>query len=54
MRFRDREVLTNPPPSAGGALLAYALTLLNRAGEAPASTEQLIEAMEAAQARAHS
>ncbi|MFZ2051905.1 MAG: gamma-glutamyltransferase [Solirubrobacteraceae bacterium] len=51
VRFRDREVLTNPPPSAGGALLAYALTLLNRAGKGPASTEQLIGAMEAAQAQ---
>src|SRR2546430_13525985 len=25
VRYRDREVLTNPPPSAGGILLAYAL-----------------------------
>ena len=24
-RYRDREILTNPPPSAGGTLLAYAL-----------------------------
>jgi gamma-glutamyltranspeptidase/glutathione hydrolase len=48
--FRDREVLTNPPPAAGGALLAYALTLLDREGRGPASTPQLIEAMEAAQA----
>ena len=27
MSYRDREVLTNPPPSAGGTLLAYALAL---------------------------
>src|ERR1700730_9364433 len=25
--YRDREILTNPPPSAGGTLLAYALAL---------------------------
>ncbi len=51
VRFRDREVLTNPPPAAGGALLAYALALLDRAGPGPASTEELIGAMEAAQAQ---
>src|SRR5579863_4377204 len=27
--YRGREVLTNPPPSAGGILLAHALALLN-------------------------
>lgn len=51
--YRDREVLTNPPPSAGGSLLAYALTLLDRDGPrrvGPPSTAQLVEAMEAAQA----
>ena len=30
-RYRGREVLTNPPPSAGGILIAYALALLERA-----------------------
>ena len=30
--YRGREVLTNPPPSAGGTLLAYALALLERGG----------------------
>ncbi len=50
VRFRDREVLTNPPPSAGGSLLAYALSLLDREGEGPPSTSQLVGAMEAAQA----
>ena len=34
VRYRDREVLTNPPPSAGGTLLAYSLALLDR-GPAP-------------------
>ena len=33
--YRGREVLTNPPPSAGGTLLAYALALLERARRAP-------------------
>ncbi len=47
--FRDRVVLTNPPPSAGGVLLAYALSLLQR--EAPgASPEGLVAVMQAAQA----
>ena len=30
VRYRGRDVLTNPPPSAGGTLLAYALALLER------------------------
>jgi gamma-glutamyltranspeptidase/glutathione hydrolase len=38
--YRDREVLTNPPPSAGGTLLAYALALLDR-GPAAADAERL-------------
>jgi gamma-glutamyltranspeptidase / glutathione hydrolase len=48
-RYRDREVLTNPPPSAGGTLLAYALGLLDRRS-APPTLEQVVAAMEAAQA----
>ncbi|HXW57992.1 MAG TPA: gamma-glutamyltransferase [Solirubrobacteraceae bacterium] len=46
--YRDREVLTNPPPSAGGTLLAYALALLDRA-PAPPAVGEVISAMEAAQ-----
>jgi gamma-glutamyltranspeptidase/glutathione hydrolase len=46
-RYRGRDVLTNPPPSAGGTLIALALALLERA-EAP-SPEALVEAMEATQ-----
>lgn len=46
--YRDREVLTNPPPSAGGALLAYALGLLD-AQPAPPTLQVVIGAMEAAQ-----
>jgi gamma-glutamyltranspeptidase / glutathione hydrolase len=48
MRYREREVLTNPPPSAGGTLLAYALGLLDRR-PGPPSVEDLVEAMAAAQ-----
>jgi gamma-glutamyltranspeptidase/glutathione hydrolase len=49
MGYRDREVLTNPPPSAGGTLLAYALALLDRSPGRP-TVEQVVAAMEAAQA----
>ncbi len=31
--FRGTEVLTNPPPSSGGILIAYSLGLLERLGE---------------------
>jgi gamma-glutamyltranspeptidase/glutathione hydrolase len=48
MSYRDREVLTNPPPSAGGTLLAYALGLLDRR-PGPPTLEQVVAAMEAAQ-----
>ena len=48
VRYRDREVLTNPPPSAGGTLLAYALALLDR-GPAPPTLRGVVDAMEAAQ-----
>ncbi|HXD55190.1 MAG TPA: gamma-glutamyltransferase [Solirubrobacteraceae bacterium] len=46
--YRDREILTNPPPSAGGILLAYALGLLDRQA-APPSLRGIVAAMEAAQ-----
>ncbi|MFL5869853.1 MAG: gamma-glutamyltransferase family protein, partial [Solirubrobacterales bacterium] len=45
--FRGRQVLSNPPPSSGGILIAYALELLERAGTA--GVEEVVEAMEAAQ-----
>ena len=32
--FRGTEVLTNPPPSSGGLLIAFCLSLLERLGEA--------------------
>ena len=46
-RFRDHEVLTNPPPSSGGVLIAYALDLLDRRGAI--DTEELVVVMEEAQ-----
>jgi gamma-glutamyltranspeptidase/glutathione hydrolase len=47
--FRGTEVLTNPPPSAGGILIAYSLGLLERLGE-HSGPEQLVSAMGAANA----
>ncbi|HEX2393576.1 MAG TPA: gamma-glutamyltransferase [Solirubrobacterales bacterium] len=48
--FRGAEVLTNPPPSSGGILIAYCLGLLERLGER-SGPEQLVAAMEAANDR---
>jgi gamma-glutamyltranspeptidase / glutathione hydrolase len=45
--FRGTEVLTNPPPSSGGVLIAYSLGLLERLGER-SGPEQLVAAMDAA------
>jgi gamma-glutamyltranspeptidase/glutathione hydrolase len=47
--LRGREVLTNPPPSSGGILIAYSLGLLERMGES-SGPEQLVAAMAAANA----
>jgi gamma-glutamyltranspeptidase / glutathione hydrolase len=47
--FRGTEVLTNPPPSAGGTLIAYSLDLLERYGPV-SGPEQLVAAMDAANA----
>ncbi|HXE45474.1 MAG TPA: gamma-glutamyltransferase [Conexibacter sp.] len=46
--YRGREVLTNPPPSAGGTLIALALGLLDRS-EGPPSLEALVAAMDTTQ-----
>ncbi len=46
--YRDREVLTNPPPSAGGLLLAHAFTALG-AGPGPPGVDSVVTAMERAQ-----
>jgi gamma-glutamyltranspeptidase/glutathione hydrolase len=45
--FRGTEVLTNPPPSSGGILIAYCLGLLERLGRA-SGAEQLVAAIAAA------
>jgi gamma-glutamyltranspeptidase / glutathione hydrolase len=48
VRFRDREVLTNPPPSAGGILIARTLALLD--GDArPPDSRRLADVMEQVQ-----
>ena len=41
-------MLTNPPPSSGGILIAFALELLERA-DGPVGAERLVEVMDAAQ-----
>ncbi len=45
--FRGAEVLTNPPPSSGGILIAFCLGLLERLGQT-SGPEQLVMAMGAA------
>jgi len=49
IRYRDREVLTNPPPAAGGILLAYAFGLLDLIDSPPPLTA-IVDAMAMAQA----
>ena len=46
-RFAGREILTNPPPSSGGILIAFALELLGELGATDAET--LVAVMEQAQ-----
>ncbi|HTZ86163.1 MAG TPA: gamma-glutamyltransferase [Solirubrobacteraceae bacterium] len=46
--YRDRRVLTNPPPSAGGTLIAYALALLD-CEPSPPRLAGVVAAMRAAQ-----
>ena len=46
-RYAGRDVLTNPPPSSGGVLIAFALALLDRAGSSDLAT--VVAAMEEAQ-----
>jgi len=50
VEFRGREILTNPPPSAGGILIARALDLVAAAGAGPAPLGTVIEAMRQTQA----
>ncbi len=47
--FRERDVLTNPPPSSGGLLIAFALELLARSDNPELGTEEIVAAMQAAQ-----
>lgn len=49
VRYRGRDVYTNPPPSAGGILLALALGRLD-AGPAPPSLPSIVASMEEVQA----
>jgi gamma-glutamyltranspeptidase/glutathione hydrolase len=44
-RYRGREVLTNPPPSSGGILIAYSLDLLERLAR-PHDVRTLVEVMD--------
>jgi gamma-glutamyltranspeptidase/glutathione hydrolase len=46
--YRGREVVTNPPPSAGGILIAYALALLDADPGAP-DAERIVEVMQRTQ-----
>ena len=46
--YRGREVLTNPPPSAGGILIARALAMLG-AQPGPPTVEQVVAVMERTQ-----
>lgn len=48
--FRGTEVLTNPPPSSGGILIAYALRVLEGLGDASGVAE-IVAATEAANER---
>jgi gamma-glutamyltranspeptidase/glutathione hydrolase len=47
--YRGRAVLTNPPPSAGGVLIALALALLDRA-DGPPTLAEIVAVMETVQA----
>jgi gamma-glutamyltranspeptidase / glutathione hydrolase len=46
--YRGREVVTNPPPSAGGILIAHALSLLDASAAVPGLV-QVVETMERTQ-----
>jgi gamma-glutamyltranspeptidase/glutathione hydrolase len=46
--YREREVLTNPPPAAGGILIALALALLDES-PSPPLLSQIVEVMERTQ-----
>ena len=50
VRYRGRDVLTNPPPNAGGMLIALALALLDRADGTAVDRASSSAVMEGAQA----
>ena len=45
--YRGREILTNPPPSSGGILIAYSLDLLERLGR-PGDLRAVVQVMDQA------
>jgi gamma-glutamyltranspeptidase / glutathione hydrolase len=45
--YRGREILTNPPPSSGGILIAYSLGLLEHS-EGPADVRKVVHVMDEA------
>ena len=47
--YRGRDVLTNPPPNAGGVLLAIALAHLDAASDGRPRLTEILEAMQVAQ-----
>jgi gamma-glutamyltranspeptidase/glutathione hydrolase len=49
--YRGRQVLTNPPPSAGGILLALAMAELDEVSEGVPPVTRIVEVMETVQAR---
>jgi gamma-glutamyltranspeptidase/glutathione hydrolase len=49
--YRGRDVLTNPPPSAGGILIALALARLDALGAGPPAITDIVDVMEAVQAQ---
>jgi gamma-glutamyltranspeptidase/glutathione hydrolase len=47
--YRGHQVLTNPPPSAGGTLLALAMAKLDAATSGPPAVTQIVDVMEEVQ-----
>jgi gamma-glutamyltranspeptidase / glutathione hydrolase len=47
--YRGRDVLTNPPPSAGGILIALALARLDAMGPGPPAVTDIVDVMEEVQ-----
>jgi gamma-glutamyltranspeptidase/glutathione hydrolase len=49
--YRGRQVLTNPPPAAGGTLLALAMARLDATTTGPPSAPDIVDVMEEVQAQ---